>query len=137
MTHPTRDLATLVKNMRPILSRDTFVFVTLMDSSLLENVTPRCLFHEEEGLSAIITRTDAEALSLENLTAYRMITLSVNSDLLAVGFLATITSLLANEDIPCNAVSAFHHDYLFVPEHAAIQSIRLLEQLMKSGLAIG
>jgi hypothetical protein len=134
---PTRDLATLVKNMCPTLSPDIFVFVTFLDPSLLERVTPRCLFQEEEGISAILERIDAEAAGFAEQSYYRMITLCVNSDLQAVGFLATVTSVLANENIPCNAVSAFHHDYLFVPEASAIKSMQLLKNLMASGLANG
>ena len=132
MTNPTRDLATLVENMRPVVSHDTYVFVTLKDSSLLEGLLPHCLFREEEGLSAILTRTDAEALGFGNSSSYKMITLSVNSDLLAVGFLATVTSGLAGAGIPCNAVSAFHHDYLFVPEATAGESEKILLAMMHS-----
>jgi hypothetical protein len=137
VTDPIRDLATLVKKMHPILSTDTFVFLTLKDLSLLGSVSPRCLFQEEEGLSAILKRGDAKTAGLAEEPTYRMITLSVDSDLQAVGFLAIVTGVLANEDIPCNAVSAFHHDYLFVPEHAATRSMQLLTELMTSGLSAG
>jgi len=137
LTSPIRDLATLVKNMCPTLSPDSFVFVTLLGPSSLEKVTPRCLFQEEEGMSAILKRSDAETAGFAEKYYYKMITLSVNSDLQAVGFLATVTSVLANEGIPCNAVSAFYHDYLFVPEESAIKSMQLLKKLMASGSANG
>ena len=44
-----------------------------------------------------------------------MITLDVHSSLESVGFLAAVSARLAAAGIPCNAVSAFHHDHLFVP----------------------
>ena len=58
-----------------------------------------------------------------------MITLSVHSSLEAVGFLAAITARLANAGISVNAVSAFHHDHLFVPEHRASEALRLLQDM--------
>ena len=52
-------------------------------------------------------------------------------DALAVGFLAAITARLANAGISVNAVSAFHHDHLFVPERRAGEALRLLQDMQQ------
>jgi hypothetical protein len=56
-----------------------------------------------------------------------LITLTVHSSLDGVGFLAAVTARLADAGIAVNAVSAFYHDHLFVPESRAEQALRLLQ----------
>ena len=58
-----------------------------------------------------------------------MITLAVHSSLEAIGFLAAITAQLADAGISVNAVSAFYHDHLFVPEHRASEALQLLQNM--------
>ena len=60
------------------------------------------------------------------------ITLTVNSDLDAVGFLAVISRALATANISCNVVSAVHHDHLFVPYREGERAIEVLRQLQLS-----
>jgi hypothetical protein len=55
-----------------------------------------------------------------------------------VGFLARISAVLAAVGIPCNVVSAVHHDHLFVPEaqaNAALATLQALETQMARGEA--
>lgn len=61
-----------------------------------------------------------------------MITLTVHSSLEAVGFLAVITRHLAQHSISVNAVSAYHHDHLFVPVHRADEAMRLLGDMARA-----
>jgi hypothetical protein len=58
-----------------------------------------------------------------------LITLTVHSSLEAVGFLAAVTVPLAEAGISVNAVSAFHHDHLFVPVERAEDAQLLLQRL--------
>ena len=58
-----------------------------------------------------------------------MITCEVHSSLAAVGFMAKISNVLADEGIPCNAVGGFYHDHLFVPEDRRGDAMRILENL--------
>jgi len=58
-----------------------------------------------------------------------MITLTIHSDLNAVGFLASITKKLAEKGISVNAISAFYHDHLFVPYEKRIEVIKALKEL--------
>jgi hypothetical protein len=56
-----------------------------------------------------------------------MITLTIHSDLQAVGFLAPIMTRLAEAGISVNPVSAFYHDHLFVPWDKRNEAMEILE----------
>ncbi|MBS3125500.1 ACT domain-containing protein [Candidatus Woesearchaeota archaeon] len=60
---------------------------------------------------------------------WAFITLTVNSSLNAVGFLAEISRKLADAGISINAVSAFYHNHLFVPAERAKEAMQLLKDL--------
>lgn len=124
-----RDLVSLQKNMAPRLNPGTFVFCNFSSGSLPGSLEPICTFRESEGLSAIVEKRQAERMGLQTAFESRMITLTVHSSLDAVGFLATITAKFASADIPCNVVSAFHHDHLFVPAERASLAMDMLISL--------
>lgn len=86
------------------------------------------LFHEDEGLTVIL-RAEADTPKDNQWT---WLELSVYSDLQAVGFLAAVSNALAEADIPCNAVAAYHHDHIFVPADKAEAAIAALEGLSAS-----
>ena len=102
--------------MKPVLHNGEFVFCTLSQEPAKQtHLDPVCRFQEDEGLTLILPRAQADSAGLSYSYTSRMITLSVNSSLYAVGFLAAVTSKLAEHDISVNAVSAYYHDHLFVP----------------------
>ncbi len=121
------NLRKLLSSMEPSLAEDVFVFCSVPDSKVRE-VLPiaQSVFREEEGLAAILRRTDAERLGIKGSCPSRKITLCVHSSLVAVGFLAAITEKLAQAGISVNPVSAFFHDHLFVPEERAMEAMKLL-----------
>ncbi len=51
----------------------------------------------------------------------------------AIGFLAAVTAHLAESGIAVNAVSAFHHDHLFVPAARAEEAMRRLGEFSERG----
>jgi uncharacterized protein len=124
-----RNLAALLRTMRPRLAAGEFVFCTIAVGSLPPGLEPLATFREAEGLSAILERGAAERLGLACSRAFRLITLEVHSSLDAVGFLAVVTAKLAAAGIACNAVSAFYHDHLFVPAPEAERVLALLREL--------
>ncbi|MHA7899986.1 MAG: ACT domain-containing protein [Henriciella sp.] len=83
------------------------------------------LFQEAEGLTVITAAT--ETTPQDN--RWTWLELSVFSDLQAVGFLAKVAAALTAADVPCNAVAAFHHDHIFVPEQKADAAIAAIEAL--------
>ena len=126
-----RDLNTLLRTMRPELQAGVFVFSSLPNEiDIPAAVRPLLWFREREGVTVVIQRDEAERVGLLSYQfASRLITLSVHSALDAVGFLAAVTTRLAEAGISVNAVSAFHHDHLFVPEHRADEALQLLLEM--------
>jgi hypothetical protein len=93
------------------------------------DLEPLMMFREEEGTTLIIERSRAAAAALEGQFPCRMISLAIHSALDAVGFLAAIAAALAARGLPSNAVSAYHHDHLFVPEARAAEAMDILHAL--------
>ncbi|MGY3229564.1 hypothetical protein ACVWWJ_001048 [Luteibacter sp. HA06] len=71
------------------------------------------MFREAEGTTLIVD-VDEDNLGNERMLWAR-ITLRVQSSLTAVGMMAAVSAALARRGIPCNPVSAFLHDHIFVP----------------------
>jgi hypothetical protein len=125
-----RDLAALLRNMKPEMRDGVFVFCTIAaDAKIPGTVAPLLTFREVEGTTLVIRQEEAERLGLAHQFPSRLITLTVHSSLEAIGFLAAITARLASAGISVNAVSAFYHDHLFVPEHRADEALALLQNM--------
>jgi hypothetical protein len=130
-----RNLQTLLQHMQPELQDGIFVFATLpADARIPDTIGPLLTFREREGTTLVLPREEADSIALSWQFASRLITLNVHSALDAVGFLAAITARLAEAGISVNAVSAFHHDHLFVPVDKADKAVALLQAM--SGQAI-
>ena len=128
-----RDLDILLKTMAPVLREEEFTFCSIPADRLIDlRETPWGFFQEKEGITAILTVDQAVQCHLPVRTRWRMITLSVHSDLQAVGFLAAVTSALARINISVNAVSAYFHDHLFVPSDQAQAAVDCLVKLSQA-----
>ena len=124
------DLRTLLHHMKPEMQEGIFVFCSLpAGKDIPAALAPVLIFREREGTALIVRREEAERAGLPYQFASRLITLTVHSSLEAIGFLAAITARLADAGISVNAVSAFHHDHLFVPEHRADEALSLLRDI--------
>lgn len=121
------NLDRLLQNMSPQEQDGSFVFITSADGfSDQEQRDAVMVFKEAEGITLIIKDELAKTLNKQT-PLWAMITLTVHSDLNAVGFLATITRKLADAGISVNPVSAFYHDHLFVPREKQEQAMEILQ----------
>lgn len=126
------NLTHLLATMRPVLRPDEYVFCTLPPGAALPpGLAPLGTFHEAEGTTLILTAAEAAAASLPGSFPCRLITLQVHSSLEAVGFLARISTRLAEHGLPANVVAGYFHDHLFVPGARAEEALALLEELRK------
>jgi uncharacterized protein len=124
------NLEVLLKDMRPEMREGIFAFCTIADDKEIPAaINPLLTFREQEGITLVVRREEAERAGLRHQFASRLITLTVHSSLDAVGFLAAITARLAGAGISVNAVSACYHDHLFVPEHRATEALALLQEM--------
>ncbi|UPK24360.1 ACT domain-containing protein [Bradyrhizobium sp. 195] len=127
------DLDALLKGMKPEMMNGTFVFCTLAPGARLPaTISPMLTFREREGTTLVLLHEEAERAGLRHEFPSRLITLTVRSALDAVGFLAAITARLAEAGISVNAVSAYHHDHLFVRADRADEALALLREMSKA-----
>ena len=125
-----RNLETLLQNMTPDMHDGVFVFCTIPEGEEIPAaIRPVHIFREREGTAFVVRREEAERVGMPYQFASRLITLNVHSSLEAVGFLAAITARLAKAGISVNAVSAFYHDHLFVPDHRAVEALHHLQTM--------
>lgn len=128
---PINDLAELLRTMRPALNAGPYVFCTVPEGFEIATLAPLGFFREAEGLTVIVEESVALAQGLQPLFRSAWITLTVNSDLAAVGLTAAVSRALADAGISCNVVAAAHHDHLFVPVDRgadAIAALRVLQE---------
>jgi hypothetical protein len=85
------------------------------------------MFREAEGTTLIVDVNEDDASGDRMLWA--RITLRVQSSLTAVGLMAAVSAALAKRGIPCNPVSAFLHDHLFVPWDRRDEALDALSHL--------
>lgn len=124
------DLSTLLENLQPVLDPDEYVFCTVNgDLTHYLSLKPLATFVEEEGLTLILTKPQAQSLGVCADPTFKRITLSVYSSLEAVGLTAVVASALAKEGISANVIAAYHHDHVFVPMKQANHAMQVLINL--------
>lgn len=126
------DLTTLLTHMQPEVNPGRFAFVALPSSIALDPAHVVASVREPEGLSVILPEQIAQDLSLPVAFTAAWITLTVHSDLAAVGLTAAVSHALAQAGISCNVVAGVHHDHLFVPVEQAQQAMDALHALQRS-----
>ena len=127
-----RDLGTLLRDLRPVLRPERYVFVSV--PAVPAGVEPVATVREDEGTTLVLAVADAERLGLRTVEAggddvMAMITLRVHSSLAAVGLTAAVSTALTARDISCNVVAGYHHDHLFVPAARAHDALAALTEL--------
>ena len=128
---PVSELAELLKTMDPVLNPGTFVFASIKHRTAIQPELIVASINEPEGLSVVMREADAEKSGLNPLFRCAWITLSVNSDLEAVGLTAAFATAFANAGISCNVIAGSYHDHIFVPVDKAEHAMSELRRLQK------
>lgn len=123
------DLQTLLKSLSPSLQPGAYVYCSLPLDAIFDHKQVIGTFIEAEGLTLIVPQAYAQAQNWEHSAPLAWISLSVHSDLEAVGLTAAFAQALGQVGISCNVVAAFYHDHIFVPLQKAEQAMRVLENL--------
>jgi uncharacterized protein len=121
------DLGRLLSGLDPELHEGVYVFATL--PSEMPGLNPVMTFTEAEGITVILRAEEADRAGVPSVSPSAWITLRVHSSLEAVGMMAAIAAALTEAGISCNAVSAYHHDHLFVPWPRARDAMDVLHAL--------
>jgi uncharacterized protein len=115
--------------MRPVLNPGRFAFVTVAADRSIDLNSVIASVREPEGLSVIVTEQDAIGLGLKVHYIAAWITLTVHSELAAVGLTAAFSGALADAGLSCNVVAGNHHDHVFVPHAQAQTAMAVLRSL--------
>jgi len=121
-----RDLGRLLAGLSPERRHGEVVIVAVPDPAglpALATVT------EEDAVTAVLRRDDADRLGLRYDWIAAWITLTVHSSWEAVGMTAAVAQALADEGIPCNVLAGFRHDHLLIPIEQADSAIAALRSL--------
>ncbi|MFC5428044.1 ACT domain-containing protein [Paraburkholderia denitrificans] len=129
MSQPVSDLALLLASMQPELNEGAYVFSTVQADSDVSRLAPVATFREREGLTVILDEPTALREGLPVLFRAAWITLTVHSDLQAVGLTAAVAEVLTKASISCNVVAAAFHDHIFVPADRAADALAQLAGL--------
>lgn len=129
MSQPVSNLEQLLASMQPELNDGTWVFSTVESDTGISHLTPVATFREREGLTVIIDEPTALREGLPVLFRAAWITLTVHSDLQAVGLTAAVAGALTRASISCNVVAAVFHDHIFVPVERAADALAQLAGL--------
>ena len=126
---PISDLDQLLRQLDPVLNPGVYVFVSAQNKETFKLMNVIASIQEPEGYSAVIAEKDAIALGLPILFRAAWITLTVASDLQAVGLTAVFSSALGKAGISCNVVAGAVHDHIFVPAERVNDAMKALKGL--------
>jgi hypothetical protein len=126
------DLAHMLRSLEPAVRDGEFVYVSFPGGAIPAAVRPEVMIREDEGVTVVARREDADAAGLAYDITFAWITLSVHSSLEAVGLTAAFSAALGDAGISCNVIAGYYHDHLLVPvvhRDAAIAVLRKLAGL--------
>ena len=90
------------------------------------NIQPFVAINEKKGKSFILEKTLAEQENIAYIFPCCCIQLKQETALTAIGITFQVAEILTKENISCNVVAAFRHDYFFVPASEAEKALNIL-----------
>ena len=120
------NLDTLLRELKPTLNDGIYAWCVLPHDADLGDLTPLATIREVEGITVVLPEKDAIKCGLAVIYRAAWITLSVHSDLEAVGLTASFSTALAREGISCNVIAGAFHDHIFVPVEIAQRALDVL-----------
>ena len=118
------DLNMLLRTMEPVLHPDPYGFAVMADVPPFQ---PFAMVAEAEGLTVV-----APLALLGGGEPWARISLTVQSDLAAVGLTAAFATALGREGISCNVIAGLHHDHLFVQWDRREDALAALRELSRA-----
>ena len=104
------NLTILLRTMEPELFAEPYGFAVWSGAL---SFRPFATIAEAEGLTVVAPLAEMQAAGMTS-DPWARISLTVHSDLAAVGLTAAFAGALGAEEISCNVIAGYHHDHLFV-----------------------
>jgi uncharacterized protein len=118
------DLKVLLATMEPELFPKPYGFVVWTGALPFQ---PFATVAEAEGVTVVALLSQLGAGE-----PWARISLTVHSDLAAVGLTAAFAGALGREGISCNVIAGVHHDHLFVPWDRREDAMAALQALSRA-----
>jgi hypothetical protein len=131
MTRPVSDLTMLLRSMEPVLNDGVYAYCSVAPDTAIAALAPVVTVREPEGLTLVVPEEQAVAAGLPVLFRAAWISLTVHSDLEAIGLTAAFANALGQSGISCNVVAGAFHDHIFVPVAQAQQALAVLRALQQ------
>ncbi len=135
MSHGETILAELLRSMQPVLNPGVYAYASVPPATDLTGVSCLATFREAEGLTVILEEAEAQRFGWPVLFRAAWLTLTVHSDLHAVGLTAAFSAALAEAGISCNVVAGAYHDHIFVPVESGPAALAALQALQQAAVA--
>ncbi len=126
------NLTTLLRSMEPQLHTGVYAYCVAPFGADLSALSPVATVAEAEGLTLILPEAQAVQAGFTVLFRAAWITLTVHSDLQAVGLTAAFATALGQAGISCNVVAGAYHDHIFVPVEQAQPALAALKALQQA-----
>lgn len=126
---PIREISALLAGMRPELQPGEWAYATVSADTDVSGLRPLATFQEREAMTVVAKFEDLVAAGIDPMFACAWITLTVHSDLAAVGLTAAVATALADKGMSCNVIAGAYHDHIFVPTHRATDALKALTDL--------
>lgn len=123
-----RDFAALLAGMEPVLQDGTYGFAFLL-GAVPDGVEVFATVAEAEGLTVVAPEAQLLAAGVAFQGGWARISLTVVSDLAAVGLTAAIAGALAEVGISANVIAGYHHDHVFVQAGRAGEALAVMRAL--------
>ena len=121
------DLQLLLAGMEPVLAGDDYGYACV--AALPPGLRAFATVAEDEGLTLVARSADLAAAGVAHQGGWARISLTVASDLAAVGLTAAIATALAGQGISANVIAGFHHDHVFVQAERALDAVAVMRGL--------
>jgi hypothetical protein len=125
-----RELAALLRGLRPVLLDGEWVFASLpAEVAMTHLASALAMVREDEGVSLVLPLAYARTQGLARGAAFRCVTCRVHSSLEAVGMTAAMATALSRRGIAANVIAGARHDHLLVPSARADEALAVLASL--------
>jgi hypothetical protein len=131
MIQPISNLSVLLCSMEPVLHDGVYAYCVVPHGADIAALSPVVTVSEAEGRTLVLPQAQAANAGLQVLFLAAWITLTVHSDLQAVGLTAAFARALGQAGISCNVVAGAFHDHIFVPVDQAQQALAALKALQQ------
>ena len=120
-------LTSIIAGMTPRRREGQFVFVAGTSAQALGRA--QAMVMEDEGMSLVLNRVDADEQGLPYEFIGAWITLEVPSSLEIVGLTAAVSGELVVRGIGCNVIAGLRHGHILVPSRRAPAAMHALRRM--------